>query len=318
MAIKDEKQKQKQPDGKRGKYGPSDDGGGGGGGKGQDSGRRPEPAEAQFLKARFKNMKTNSVLITGAQSDGYNCMALTLNKSEPIWPEEPFSGATTKARLDALYRRVSDYRPAPTGHEGRTGDIAVWGDSNGVVRHVSIVLDGGKMESKLGRDYRIIHSANDLQGGKYGNFLYYLTRPSHSGPDPSDKKRKEVSARSLGATSKGAGELERLLVQVAAKKHSLLINGKALPLQEMEREITALSKALVKQFRGVVEEAQREATLRRELWANPLTSPAKVGFPSDYWVHFVVNLDTVRSDVDYPEWVRCKDRNCPENVGCAS
>lgn len=52
MPIKDEKQKQKQPDGKRGKYGPSDDSGGGGGGKPKEPGRRPEPAEAKFLKNR--------------------------------------------------------------------------------------------------------------------------------------------------------------------------------------------------------------------------------------------------------------------------
>lgn len=54
MAIKDEKQKQKQPDGKRGKYGPSDDGGGGGGGKGQPPVDVPNLLRLSFSKPALR------------------------------------------------------------------------------------------------------------------------------------------------------------------------------------------------------------------------------------------------------------------------
>ena len=94
----------------------------------------------------------------------------------------------------------------------------------------------------------------------------------------------------------------------------VLIDGKALSPSETARQIAAHGKEFIKEFQGVVEDAMREATHRRETWENSLASPAMGGFPSESWVHFEINVDTSLPHVDmFPNWIRCKEKSCPEN-----
>ncbi len=108
-------------------------------------------------------------------------------------------------------------------------------------------------------------------------------------------------------------QLNALLESLRQRKHKVLIDGKALSPSETAQEIAAHGKEFIKEFQGVAEDAIREATHRREIWENPRASPDKVGFPSEYWVHFEINVDTSVPHVDYPNWIRCNEKSCPEN-----
>ena len=108
-------------------------------------------------------------------------------------------------------------------------------------------------------------------------------------------------------------QLNALLERLRQGNHKVLIDGKALSPSETAQQIAAHGKEFIKEFQGVVEDAIREATHRRENWENPLTSPATLGFPSEYWVHFEINVDTSLPHVGYPNWIRCKEKSCPEN-----
>ncbi|HEX8431852.1 MAG TPA: hypothetical protein VF625_11205 [Longimicrobium sp.] len=123
-------------------------------------------------------------------------------------------------------------------------------------------------------------------------------------PARSEKLRMQRSAHS---------QLISLLENLLQGKHRVLIDGKAISLAETAKQIAAHGREFTNEFQGMVEDAMRDATQRRETWENPSTSPATGGFPSEYWVHFEINVDNSVPHVDYPNWIRCKEKSCPEN-----
>ncbi|HYW09690.1 MAG TPA: hypothetical protein VE913_22190 [Longimicrobium sp.] len=123
-------------------------------------------------------------------------------------------------------------------------------------------------------------------------------------PARSEKQRAQKSSHS---------QLIALLESLLQGKHRVLIDGKAISLSETAQRIAAHGKNFINEFQGVVEDAMRDATQRRETWENPRTSPAMGGFPAEYWVHFEINVDNSLPHVNYPNWIRCKEKSCPEN-----
>ena len=104
-----------------------------------------------------------------------------------------------------------------------------------------------------------------------------------------------------------------LMEDLQQGKHRILIDGKVLPLSETAHRLASLNFRFGNAFVDVVRDAVQESKYRRATWENPLTGPGTWGFPSDYWIHFELNVDTSRPHVGYPKAIRCEEKSCPEN-----
>jgi hypothetical protein len=251
-------------------------------------------------------MDLNKVLIVGERGK-FNCMALTLGeKGRSIWPEDIPGNDTTKKKLNDMYADRG-YVPADNPKEAA---IAVWGLDENHVRHVAIVHRNGQMESKIGEGgYQIKHPPEVLNGPQYGKILYYLKK----GPPPKPKP----GPRRPGQDEPWEPEDEPLLRRLEKDGHSVLLNGSSV-LENGPREgallLSQQKKSLIKKFRKVVKEAEAISKHRREMWVSALSSPVKMEFQLDYWIHFIINIDAVLGWIDEPDWSRCKKGDCPENA----
>ena len=342
---KNKPKKDTTPEPKKKKHGPTDTGdtGGGGGGDHQTSQRGYPPSgdAIAFLQARYKKMEMGNVRVTGERTNSYNCMAFTLDVyGEKLWPAPPGSPVPLQSLVEE-YKRRSAYGLVKAKIRPEPGDIAVFGDpTKDAVTHVAKVLEGGRMESKLGDGYQIIHGPNDFQGSPYGVVRYYLRRSSN--PNHGNLKKKNVARmeRESGAPEKALGEAEAVERQRTTKQqtkdarkatggdsslrsvleeltrggHRVLVNGKRVSVAQAADEIEKRGAELVEQFRSKLRSAYSESETRKANWQNPLTNPVKVGMTSPYWLHFELNVDAAVPWVDDPEWIRCKDKQCPENA----
>ena len=122
-------------------------------------------------KQFWPKMNVAAVVVTGAATTRYNCLAWTLGITTSwIWPWQKPNVA--KIDFDGFYV-AQGFVPAATG------PIAVFGLNPNLMAHGSISGPGHgpRWESKCGAWLRIQHGLAEMEGGSlYGNVLGFYTR----------------------------------------------------------------------------------------------------------------------------------------------
>jgi hypothetical protein len=126
-------------------------------------------------------------------------------------------------------------------------------------------------------------------------------------PEKGEESSDKLASQAPSREKQMLGLVEDLL----QGKHRILIDGKALPVSETAYRLAHLQ--YFNEFVGVVRDAVRESKYRRATWENPETGPGTWLFPSDYWIHFELDVNTSLLHVGYPKAIRCEDKSCPEN-----
>jgi hypothetical protein len=136
---------------------------------------------AQLTASDFPNLKMGDYCVTAPATKTYNCIAWSIgNTSMWIWKEVDSvygnkNGIVEIADFDAFYANegltpVVDKTPA-------NPQVVLY--ANGTTpKHAARKIGNGDcaFESKLGRNLRIVHEANQLEGGLYGSInRYYVS-----------------------------------------------------------------------------------------------------------------------------------------------
>ncbi|HEU4560852.1 MAG TPA: hypothetical protein VFS20_23575 [Longimicrobium sp.] len=138
----------------------------------------------------FPRLRPGGWCITGEPDASYNCYAWTIGSmSRFLYGEEvdrdygDGNGRPEIADFDAFYSRRG---LQPGGSLGNSAvEVALYGRGTLVLHAArkSSAPCGFAFESKLGRDFRIVHDAGQLEDGSYGNLIrFYVRRPPTMAP----------------------------------------------------------------------------------------------------------------------------------------
>jgi hypothetical protein len=134
--------------------------------------RQMTPQEKSSFKGFFPNLDVNASVVTGEETQVYNCISWTVGVTNSwLWP-----GASI-GNFDTFYRQWGFAR---TGN----GVIAAWGSSTSSMTHgcVSGAGHGTRWESKCGESLRIQHGLTELEGATYGRVLAFYSKTRIAAP----------------------------------------------------------------------------------------------------------------------------------------
>ncbi len=145
-------------------------------------GRTPTAAEKRSMHGDFPQLSDDEWCITDPPTGTYNCHAWGIGNTSR-WIDTEIDrvhgdndGSLEVSDFDNFYR-AHGFEPAPDMSPSNAA-VAIYGTNASNVKHSARVsnarCDGTVMfESKLGRDYRLIHPVLDMQGPLYGHLLQY-------------------------------------------------------------------------------------------------------------------------------------------------
>ena len=113
--------------------------------------------------------------VTGEEDISYNCIGWSVGRLEHVWPPDLEPG-DERAVFDAFYQEAGFVlSEALPGEEADA--IALYSSDLGP-QHAArrLATDPAWWESKLGKDIRIVHRLEELEGGIYGRVVAFYTR----------------------------------------------------------------------------------------------------------------------------------------------
>jgi len=146
-------------------------------------GRDPTPAETSDASSKYPRLVSGDWCVTDSATPAYNCIAWTIGvTSRWVWDEVDAAGDhdghVSASDFDAFYG-ARGLRPVDNACPVNP-EIALFADSRGPTHAAKVSANncGGTLmfESKRGRNIRIVHVLNQLEGGIYGDIIKYYVR----------------------------------------------------------------------------------------------------------------------------------------------
>ncbi len=139
--------------------------------RGEIPNRLPTTSEKATLQGWFPNLNVNNVIVTGAATTTYNCIAYSMGITSkwinPSYSLTAFQNQYKNAK--SWYGAVNNYSVLSAYNSNAVVDG--WGNNTQDMTHGSKIRSSTTWESKLGSYLRITHTRTGLEGGVYGNIL---------------------------------------------------------------------------------------------------------------------------------------------------
>jgi hypothetical protein len=130
--------------------------------------RSMTPPEKTRFKGYFPSLDVDKAVVSDEMTAVYNCISWTVGVTDRwLWPGDSI------AAFDTFYKGYGFARTAD-------GPIAAWGQSTSNMTHGSISGSGHglRWESKCGKDLRIQHGLDELEGASYGRVVAFYRSSS--------------------------------------------------------------------------------------------------------------------------------------------
>ena len=143
-------------------------------------GRNPTAAERQHAIGKYPRLRDGEWKVTGEATCKYNCIEWSLcQDDEWVWPQVDDAGdddgTVEISDFDEFYQdkgfTICGTSSADCRPECRKRKVALFA-KNGEPTHASKeILDGGWWESKRGKNIKIMHKLDQMEGGDYGDVV---------------------------------------------------------------------------------------------------------------------------------------------------
>lgn len=165
----------------------------------------------EHLRRVFPGLRQDSFTITSRQNPRYNCIAWAGGDERHFWwPAQTTDaywppGVPAEESVEAFQQAFGTLGYAPCDRRELESDfekVAIFVDARGIPTHAARQLPDGYWTSKLGKQWDIRHTLEELEGQLYGRVGLLLKRPvqtqtaavppvANSEPDGTPFKTKE-------------------------------------------------------------------------------------------------------------------------------